>query len=152
VALGARQDDVVQADEAAIRGLIHAYCERLDAGDFDGVAALFERGVFRSPAGTHLEGSAAVRRMFDSVLRYGNGTPRTKHVLGTVVVDIGAAAAAARSHFTVFQQTATLPLQAVLSGRYHDRFVRVDGRWWFAERMVRPDLEGDLSAHMEGRG
>ncbi len=143
----------MHADEVAVRGLVHAYCERLDAGDFDGVAALFARGAFRSPAGTELVGAAAVRRMYDAVIRYDDGTPRTKHVLGTVTVSVDAAAgtATARSHFTVYQQTATLPLQAVLAGRYHDRFVRADGAWWFEERMVRPDLEGDLSQHMGPR-
>jgi len=144
----------VDPDERSIRGLILAYCARLDAGDFDGVAALFARGTFRSPAGTHLVGSDAVRRMYESVIVYADGTPRTKHVLGTVLVDVdrGAGVATARSHFTVYQQAAARPLQAVLAGRYHDRFVRADGAWWFEERMVRPDLEGDLSHHMAGRG
>ncbi len=143
----------VHPDEIAIRGLVHAYCERLDAGDFDGVAALFARGAFRSPAGTELVGAAAVRRMYDAVIRYDDGTPGTKHVLGTVIVDVDAVAgtATAHSHFTVYQQTATLPLQPVLAGRYHDRFVRADGEWWFEERMVRPDLDGDLSHHMASR-
>jgi ketosteroid isomerase-like protein len=143
----------VHPDEQAIRRLILAYCERLDAGDFDGVAALFARGAFRSPAGTHLAGADAVRRMYDPVVVYGDGTPRTKHVLGTVIVDHDAASATAtaRSHFTVFQQTDALALAPVLAGRYHDRFVHADGSWWFEERMVRPDLEGDLSHHMANR-
>ena len=139
--------------EQAIRSLALAYCERLDAGDFDGVAALFARGVFRSPAGTELVGPDAVRRMYDPVLVYDDGTPRTKHVLGTMIVELDApaGAAAARSHFTVFQQVDGRPLRPVLSGRYHDRFVLADGVWWFEERMVRPDLEGDLSHHMANR-
>jgi len=143
----------VHPDEQAIRGLVLAYCERLDAGDFDGVAALFARGAFRSPAGTDLVGPDAVRRMYDPVIRYDDGTPRTKHVLGTVIVTVAAAAgvATARSHFTVFQQADDLPLRPVLSGRYHDRFVRADGAWWLEERMVRPDLEGDLTRHMANR-
>lgn len=140
--------------EAAIRGLVNAYCECLDAGDFDGVGTLFAHGVFRSPAGTELIGADAVRNMYDAVIRYENGTPRTKHVLGTVIVDVDEAndRATARSAFTVYQQVTGHPLQPVLAGRYHDRFVRSDGRWWFEERMVRPDLEGDLSRHMRGRG
>lgn len=139
--------------EQAIRGLVLAYCERLDAGDFDGVAALFARGTFRSPAGTELAGADAVRGMYDPVIVYDDGTPRTKHVLGTVIVEADGAAgvATARSHFTVFQQAADLPLQPVLSGRYHDRFTWADGAWWFEERMVRPDLEGDLTHHMANR-
>jgi len=148
----ARHDGRVHPDEQAIRRLILAYCERLDAGDFDGVAALFARGAFRSPAGTDLVGADAVRRMYDPVVVYGDGTPRTKHVLGTVVVERDDRDTAwARSHFTVFQQTDDLPLQPVLAGRYHDRFVRRDGEWWFEERMVRPDLEGDLTRHMANR-
>jgi ketosteroid isomerase-like protein len=141
----------VHADEVAIRGLVNAYCERLDAGDFDGVAALFARGAFRSPAGTDLVGADAVRRMYDPVIRYADNTPRTKHVLGTVLVEVDgpAGTAAARSHFTVFQAVPGIPLQPVLAGRYHDTFTRADGDWWFTERMVRPDLEGDLSRHME---
>lgn len=140
-------------DERAIRALIFAYCDRLDAGDFDGIAALFTRGAFRSPAGTNLVGADAVRSMYDALVVYEDGTPRTKHVLGTVIVAVDAPAntAVARSHFTVFQQTDALPLQATLCGRYHDRFVRAGGSWWFEERMVRPDLEGDLSHHMAPR-
>lgn len=143
----------MHTDEQAIRGLINAYCERLDAADFDGVAALFAQGAFRSPAGTDLVGAAAVRRMYEPVIVYGDGTPRTKHVLGTVVVEADGATgtASARSHFTVFQQADARPLQPVLSGRYHDRFHRADGAWWFEERMVLPDLEGDLRAHMANR-
>jgi hypothetical protein len=51
----------------------------------------------------------------------------------------------------VFQQTDELALQPVLSGRYHDRLVRIDGAWWFEERMVLPDLAGDLRRHMADR-
>jgi hypothetical protein len=138
--------------EAEIRALLNAYCERLDAGDFDGVAELFRHGVFRSPRGTNLEGVEAVRSQYDAVIRYDDGTPRTKHVLGTVVVEVDddAGAAAARCVFTVFQ-AAGGPLQPVLTGRYHDRFERVDGAWCFRERFVYPDLEGDLSRHMQPR-
>lgn len=91
--------------------------------------------------------------MYDPVVVYGDGTPRTKHVLGTVIVDLDGdpGTATARSHFTVLQQTDTLALQPVLAGRYHDRFVREDGAWWWAERMVRPDLDGDLTHHMANR-
>ena len=140
-------------DEIAIRQLILAYCERPDAGDFGGVAALFARGAFRSPAGTNLVGADAVRRMYDPIIVYEDGTPRTKHVLGTVIVEVDATGGTgtARSHFTVFQQTDGLGLQPVLCGRYHDRFARADGAWWFEERMVRPDLEGDLTHHMVTR-
>ena len=138
--------------EAEIRALLNAYCERLDAGDFDGVADLFADGAFRSPRGTHLVGAAAVRTQYDPLVIYEDGTPRTKHVLGTVIVEVDdeVGAAAARCDFTVFQ-AADGPLQPVLTGRYHDRFERVDGSWCWRERFVYPDFEGDLARHMRPR-
>jgi len=45
-----------------------------------------------------------------------------------------------------------LPLQAILCGRYHDAFERVGGAWRFADRLILPDLVGDLSRHLSGPG
>jgi len=138
-------------DEAQIRALVVAYAERLDAGDLDGVAALFERGQFRSAnRGDALVGAAAVRAMYEPVVLYDDGTPRTLHVLGNIEItcDRERGTASASCVFTVMQARAAGSLQAVLAGRYHDRFEHEDGRWWFAERVVHPDLRGDLSTHM----
>jgi hypothetical protein len=137
-----------------IIALVVAYAERLDAGDLDGVAALFEHGTFRSALGGEpLVGSRAVRRQYDPVLRYDDGTPRTKHVLGNIEVSVDHAAgvASSRCAFTVLQQVPGGGLHAVLAGRYHDRFGCDDDGWHFVERLVHPDLIGDLSEHMDGR-
>ena len=56
--------------------------------------------------------------------------------------------ASASCHFVVMQAAPDGPLRAVLAGRYHDTFRLADGRWWFTERLVHPDLMGDLSSHM----
>ncbi len=137
--------------EAEVRALVCAYAERLDAGDLDGVAALFAHGAFRSAQRAQpLVGTDAVRRMYDPVIIYDDGTPRTKHVLGNleVAVEHDAGRATARCHFVVLQAVDGSPMQAVLSGRYHDRFECVDGEWRFVERTVHPDLVGDLPNHM----
>jgi len=135
--------------------LIGAYAERLDSGDLDGVAALFESATFRSARGGEpLAGRDAVRRQYDPVLLYDDATPRTKHVLGNleVVVDGDAATATSRCTFTVLQQAPGEALHAVLAGRYQDRFERGDDdEWHFVERVVHPDLLGDLSRHMGRR-
>ena len=134
----------------SVRALVVAYAERLDAGDLDGVATLFEHGVFRSSrGGAPLEGRAAVRQMYDPVILYDEGTPRTKHVLGNIeiyVEEVGTARASCT--FVVFQAVPGVELRAVLSGRYQDRFEVVDGEWRFVERVVHPDLLGDLRHHM----
>ena len=133
-------------DTEAIRALVAAYGERLDAGDLDGVAALFRNARWCSGSRT-LTDVDAIRRVYDDVLLY-DGVPCTRHVMGDVVVRVDGATATSRCSFTVFQARPDFPLQAVLVGRYHDSFARVDGEWEFRERVVRPDLVGDLSHHM----
>ncbi|MGH9033119.1 MAG: nuclear transport factor 2 family protein [Acidimicrobiia bacterium] len=143
-------------DRAAITALIHEYAERLDAGDLDGVADLFEHASWGSPGrGEPVRGAAAVRRGYDGVIIHENGTPETKHVISNVTVDVDEAGgtASARSYFTVLQARPDLPLQAIIAGRYHDRFERDEGgRWRFADRVIIPDLVGDLSRHLRDPG
>jgi ketosteroid isomerase-like protein len=134
--------------------LLFSYAERIDAGDFEGVADLFAH------AAVTFEGYDQVRRGRQEVLdmytastrRYpDDGTPKTKHVMTNVMVEIDDATGTAtgRSYFTVLQAVpGALALQPVIAGRYHDGFARVDGRWRFATRHMLVDLVGDLSAHM----
>jgi uncharacterized protein (TIGR02246 family) len=140
----------VESDEQAIAALVHAYAERLDAGDLDGVAALFAEATWRTPARAEpLRGQRAVRGAYDGVLLY-DGKPDTKHVITnlTVAVAPDRATATARSYFTVMQARPDLPLQAIICGRYHDAFARDAGAWRFADRMILSDLIGDLSRHL----
>jgi ketosteroid isomerase-like protein len=144
----APEDPILDAT-IQIRALLHAYAARLDDGDLDGVAALFADATFRSPAGTHLSGTAEVRRMYDAVHLY-DGRPLTRHLISGAVIDVADDAATARStcQFVVVQATGGSPFQPVLAGRYVDEFDRgPDGRWRFRDRLVISDLTGDLSRH-----
>ena len=144
------------ASHLAITALIHAYAERLDAGDLAGVGALFAHATYRSSRGGTYRGADEVATVLQRlVLLHPDGTPRTKHVLTnlTIEVDDVAGAATARSYFTVLQQTERIPLQIVVAGRYHDRFERVDGVWRFADRLIHGDLLGTLTDHLrDSRG
>jgi 3-phenylpropionate/cinnamic acid dioxygenase small subunit len=140
-------------DLQAVGALVYRYAELIDAGDLDGLAALFEHATWG--AGTRAErlhGTEQVRRGYGGVILYEDGTPRTKHVITNLVIDLDEMAthAAARSYFTVFQATDGLALQPIIAGRYEDRFDKVDGEWRFSERIIHPDLHGDLSKHMRG--
>ena len=134
-----------------VADLVFRYAELLDRGDLDGVAALFEHATWIS-ARANVQGTDAVRHMYDGVILYDDGTPRTQHVITNLVVEHeeGSTHATARSYFTVLQSTDGLSLQPVIAGRYHDRFEQVDGEWRFSERIIYPDLYGDLSKHMRG--
>lgn len=134
--------------------LLYTYAERIDAGDFAGVADLF------ADAEMTFEGHDAVRRGRHEVLalyerstrRYpDDGTPKTRHLVTNVIVDLHDAetTATSRSSYVVLQAVpGALALQPIIVGRYHDRFARVDGRWRFAARHMFVDLVGELGHHM----
>src|SRR3989442_4374228 len=85
---GVAHDRPVPSDVEAITALIMAYAERLDAGDLDGVAALFAHATWRSPARAEpLRGAPAVRRAYDGVLLYA-GIPCTRHFVTNHVVEL----------------------------------------------------------------
>jgi ketosteroid isomerase-like protein len=135
-------------DADAIRARIHEYAFLLDAGDLDGVAALFAHAELRSTRHDRVRrGAAEARGLYESVVIHADGTPRTMHQLTNVTVDVDGDIATARSYFTVLQVTGS-GLHPVLAGEYRDRFARIDGRWEYTERVFVPRLFGDLSSHM----
>ena len=135
---------------AEITQLMMRYCELQDAADFDRVGELFEHGSYIIDGVSEYVGGPAIAGMKKQYDRtYADGTLRTKHVTTNVIVDVdeGGESATARSYFVVYQQLPELPLQAIISGRYHDRFVRTGSKWGFAERRVLSDLIGNLTGH-----
>jgi 3-phenylpropionate/cinnamic acid dioxygenase small subunit len=142
----------VSDSRTAIEALLYTYAECIDAGDFEGVGALFADGrITAAGAPGATSGRDAVRALYTATVRvYADGTPRTRHVTSNVVIEIDEPAAVARacSYFTVLQQVDDFPLQPIVTGRYRDRFARVDGRWHFAERHMTIDLVGDVSRHL----
>ena len=142
----------VADDRDAIATLIYAYAERLDAGDFEGLAQLFTHATLRSNRRPDVRrGRAQALALYTSTVALYDGTPHTKHVITNVMIEIDApsATATARSYFTVLQARPELPLQIIIAGRYHDRFARLDGTWWFTDRLIRVDLVGDLRFHLQ---
>jgi hypothetical protein len=140
----------------AIENLLYSYAERIDGGDFEGVADLFANGRIATPAGAAaqqvFEGRDAVLGMYRASTRLydDDGTPHTKHLVTNAIIEVDDAAGigSARSYYTVLQQVDALPLQPIIAGRYHDTFQRIDGTWWFDTRVMFVDLVGDLSHHL----
>ena len=135
-----------------IEALLHRYAEAIDAGDFEAVGGLFANGAVCAPDGAAIaEGAGAVTRLYESTTRrYEDGTPRTRHIVTNVVVELDAdrRTAVARSRFTVHQATDSLVLQAIIVGDYEDALELLDDRWVFRRRVMRPVLLGDLSQHL----
>ena len=138
------------SSDRAIENLIASYAHLVDAGDFAGVGTLLADATFSGASGT-VRGADAIEIMLrDRLIVYDDGTPRTKHLTTNVAIEIDepAGKARSRSYFTVLQAVPDLALQAIVSGRYDDRFERREGRWCFAERRVVSDLVGDVSHHL----
>jgi 3-phenylpropionate/cinnamic acid dioxygenase small subunit len=134
----------------AIESLITTYAELVDDGDFPAVGRLLADATFTSGSGA-VSGRDAIEKLLrDNVIVYDDGTPRTKHVTTNLAIDVDeqAGTATSRSYFTALQALPDLALQPIVSGRYYDRFERVNGQWRFAERRVRTDLVGDVSRHL----
>ena len=144
----------VTTDDTRITNLIHLYAELLDSGQLEACCDLFAHARVvldheaDPPVVVDRDGLLEVWRSMVAI--HEDGTPRTRHLVGTPILEVDAEAGTAtcRSTYTVFQQVAAGPLQPIISGRYNDRFERVDGTWRFTERTYAADLVGDLSNHM----
>lgn len=143
----------MSSSRGEIENLLYRYAERIDAGDFAGVGALFEYAeitVEGTEASTR--GSEAVQQLYETTTRRyeDDGTPKTKHVITNPLIEVDEAGdrATCRSYFTVLQQTPVLPLQPIITGRYRDAFERVDGAWRWSTRHMILDQFGDLSQHL----
>lgn len=114
--------------EQACAKLIALYANANDAGDWDTVAALY------APDGRMARPTAPddwiVGR--DAILAAFRARPAraTRHLCSNIVVDVlSPDTAVAESAMALFQPDAAPKL-----GGFHDRFVRIDGAWLFAER------------------
>jgi ketosteroid isomerase-like protein len=144
---------VQETPAEAVTKLIYTYAERIDAGDFAGVAEVLEHATLTFEGfGDAVAGRDAIEQLYTrTTRRYEDGTPRTKHVMTNVIVDIGdnGVAASSRSYFTVLQAVpGELALQPVIAGRYRHTYERVDDRWRVTTMHITIDLVGELGHHM----
>jgi uncharacterized protein (TIGR02246 family) len=144
---------VQQSTEVAIANLIYTYAERMDAGDFAGVADLFAQATLTFEGfDAAVRGRDAIEALYlRSTRRYEDGTPRTKHVMTNVIVEAAddGDTATSRSYFTVLQAVpGALSLQPVVAGRYRHSYVKAEGGWHVTAMHITIDLAGDMTHHM----
>lgn len=137
----------------AVKELIYTYAERIDAGDFDGVGQLLGPATLTFEGyDTSVTGVEAIKAMYErTTRRFDDGTPKTKHLMTNVIVEVDGDGrrASSRSYYTVLHAVpGSFALAPVISGRYHDTFVCIDGTWQFERMHIIVDLMGDLSSHL----
>ena len=138
-------------DRDEIAAIVYRYAELLDRGDMDGVVALFAKATWRSAAtGTVLNTPEEIRGVYDRIVLYDDGTPRTRHLMNNLIIEMddGADVATGRCSYTVLQGLEPgEPIQIALVGRYEDRYARGAGGWHLTDRLFHIDLDGDQSRH-----
>jgi hypothetical protein len=147
-------------DWLSVQNLLFTFAELVDLGGIDEAVARFEHATYRheragddGPEPVVHRGSSEVKAAILGVTRmYPDGTPRTKHVVTNVIIELDGDTATSRCYLTVFQQTDTLPLQAIATARYVDRFERSEEGWRFTYRFVTDGMGGDTSQHKAPAG
>ncbi|MEB3980657.1 nuclear transport factor 2 family protein [Mycobacterium sp. 663a-19] len=137
--------------ETQITNLLYRYAECIDAGDLEAAAELFAHARIRVGAEETVDAAQLLDIWKSLIVLHADGTPRTKHVTTNPIVEVDeeAGTASCRSYYTVLQQTDPAAPQTIVTGRYHDRFERVDGRWRFCYRdLTLIDMVGDVSRHL----
>jgi 3-phenylpropionate/cinnamic acid dioxygenase small subunit len=127
----------VALDDAAIRNLIARVAQLADTGDAEEYAQCFTLDARWDMPGAPRRGRADI--LAGSQARRDSGEigpgSATRHVVGTVTVDVNGDTARARSYFQFFAQTTTTP-HVRLIGEYDDQFVRSPDGWLLDHRRI----------------
>lgn len=145
-----------------IRNLIHRYAEGIDTGRFEVWEELFEHAEIcvaigdNEPVVIARGGDLAV--MTGGIIIYDDGTPRTRHVVSNVIIEVDEAGgtATARSYNTTLQHVPGHPIEIIATARYFDSFELAGDAWRFSQRIIRHssidgvnrDFTGDMSRHV----
>ncbi len=132
-----------------IRNLLGTYCEVMDAGDWEGLGALFADGSLQDEQGRDVaRGAEAVTALWTAMVRRYDGSPLTRHLVSGPIIEVDGDNAVCRSSFLALQKPPGGTLIPVAAGRYRDAFACTDGSWHFTTRQFFLDQEGDMTQHM----
>ena len=135
-------------DHWDISNLLARYAELLNLGRIEEVGELFRYGKITSAGNpTTYTGTDEVVAMYRDSVYFGEKVPDTLIFTTNLQIEVDGDGATSRAYFLVVHQAAS-GVEPVLAGRYHDEFVKRDGRWWVQHRHMLPDLVGDLSSHL----
>ncbi len=130
------------SDREQILDLMNRYCFAIDSGDLKTFGELFKQAKWIA------EGHTPGKESANNLILYADGTPRTKHVMSNIQIEVVGDDAKAHSYVTVYQATEDFPLQVIFAGDYFDSYRKENGEWRFAMREIRHSLIGDMSKHL----
>jgi 3-phenylpropionate/cinnamic acid dioxygenase small subunit len=125
-------------EKEEIRDLITRYCLYIDAGRYDDWVNCFtDDGVFDSPILGRWQGKTALKQ-FTEKYRAWTGAAQPRHCVMNVLLQVEGNRATSECYLLMTHATEG-KTELVISGRYEDRIEKVNGKWLFKERKVRPD-------------
>ncbi|MEA3300870.1 MAG: nuclear transport factor 2 family protein [Pseudomonadota bacterium] len=143
---------MTNSSAVAISNLLYLYAELIDSDELELAADLFRHARIKVRHTSESISADELLGIWRRLVRiYSCGTPRTRHLVSNIILDMDekAGRAKTRSCYTVYQATEDLPIQLIAAGRYHDEFQRPDGVWRFSYRDYSLlDMVGDTSEHL----
>jgi hypothetical protein len=146
----------VVEDHLAIQQLLHRYCHALDRGPLDEIADLFHRDAVLLPryeSDERYEGRDAVRGWYGRYIdNFRSKVRHLRHKIESPLIEITGNEATSVCYLDADYVTTETDEPAVGLGRYDDKFVKDEGRWWFKERTIVVYYTYPLATYREGRG
>src|ERR1041385_3934723 len=129
-------------DKDAIREVMAAYCQALDACRFADVASLFaDDGIWTTDYG-EAKGRGAIEQMLRSIVPVKGEGPQRKHYITNIIIKVEGDQASAVSDYLVVRESES-GLLPVMGGTYRDKLVKTPAGWRFKE--LEHHIWGDMA-------
>lgn len=146
----------VVEDYLAIQQLLSKYCHVVDHGSLDEIVALFHRNAVLLPrheSEERYEGRTAVRSWYERWIANVRANVRyLRHKITTPVIEVSGNEATAVCYLDMDAIPSSTNRPMLFLGRFDDRFIKAEGRWWFKERTISVFYTSVLAMYSEGWG
>ena len=134
---------VLEAKDA-IRELMAAYAQALDACRFADVAACFAPdGEWTTDYGA-ARGPAEIEAFIRGIVPVKGEGPQRKHYITNIIITVDGDRASSVSDYLIVRESEN-GLIPVMGGTYKDRFVKTPAGWRFARKELVHDIAGDMA-------
>ena len=134
---------VLEAKDA-IRELMAAYAQALDACRFADVAACFAPdGEWTTDYGA-ARGPAEIEAFIRGIVPVKGEGPQRKHYLTNIIITVDGETASAVSDYLIVRESEA-GLIPVMGGTYRDKFVKTSAGWRFSRKELEHHIKGDMA-------
>ena len=134
---------VLEAKDA-IRELMAAYAQALDACRFADVAACFAPdGEWTTDYGA-ARGPAEIEAFIRGIVPVKGEGPQRKHYITNIIIKVDGETASAVSDYLIVREAGG-GLIPVMGGTYRDKFVKTPAGWRFSRKELGHDIAGDMA-------